>query len=179
MAGFTARALAVEVFPNAGRLMDRLRANSESISSAVVKSSSTLWNRPLLQVPVDEGFGFGLCDLDGHVHLQFKNGSYLVPRRGPGRGYGASHGLRSVTARPAKSFTLRVTSVRPCSRAVAAIWPSGTLSGRPISCRYPSKVPHRSAMDRVTGRMRRKTGSTNPFQAIVRAMFSASRALAV
>ena len=37
----------------------------------------------------------------------------------------ASRGLKTVTPRPAKCLTLRVTTVRPCSRPVAAIMPSG------------------------------------------------------
>ena len=35
--------------------------------------------------------------------------------------YTASQGLKIVTPRPSKSFTLRVTIVKPCSSAVAAI----------------------------------------------------------
>ena len=66
------------------------------------------------------------------------------------------HGLNIVTSRPAKSLTLRVTRVRRCSSAVAAIWPSGILRGFPASCRCPSKTPQRSATDRVTGKMRPK-----------------------
>lgn len=51
------------------------------------------------------------------------------------RCYADSQGLMMVRPRCSKSFTLRVTIVKPWSRAVAAIWPSGTLSGRPISWR--------------------------------------------
>jgi len=41
-----------------------------------------------------------------------------------------------------------------CSRAVAAIMPSGVLRGRPANWRMPSSSPHRSAIACVTGRMR-------------------------
>jgi len=59
-----------------------------------------------------------------------------------------------VTPSSAKSFTLRVTTVRLCSNAVAAIMPSGTLSGRPSDWRSPSSSPHRAAIGCVTGRTR-------------------------
>lgn len=55
---------------------------------------------------------------------------------------------------PAKSLTLRVTSVRPCSRAVAAIIPSATPRGWPTACRRPSRTPQRSATACVTGSTR-------------------------
>jgi hypothetical protein len=42
----------------------------------------------------------------------------------------ASHGSKTPTPRPAKSLTLRVTTLRPRSIAVAAIMPSATPSGR-------------------------------------------------
>ena len=57
----------------------------------------------------------------------------FAPHGNTGRGYGVSHGLKIVTPAPAKSFTFRVTSVRSCSRAVAAISPSGALIVSPLS----------------------------------------------
>jgi hypothetical protein len=62
--------------------------------------------------------------------------------------------LRRTTPRPAKSLTFRVTRVRPCSSAVAAIIPSGALKGRPANSRIPPGRPHRAAMAYVTGRTR-------------------------
>lgn len=58
------------------------------------------------------------------------------------------------TPSSSKSEMLRVTSVRPCSRAVAAIMPSGAFRGFPDSCRNPSSTPQWSAIAWVTGRMR-------------------------
>jgi len=49
--------------------------------------------------------------------------------------HAASQGLKIATPKPAKSLTLRVTTVRSCSMAVAAIMPSGALRGRPASWR--------------------------------------------
>jgi hypothetical protein len=50
-------------------------------------------------------------------------------------GYYSSQGLIGATPRASKSLVLRVTTVRPRSRAVAAIMPSGALRDRPASCR--------------------------------------------
>ena len=44
-----------------------------------------------------------------------------------------SHGVRTFTPSPVRSFTLRVTSVKSCSRAVAAMTPSMLGSGFPLS----------------------------------------------
>jgi hypothetical protein len=48
-------------------------------------------------------------------------------------GYGSSLGLKIATPRSSKCLTLRVTTVRSCSRAVAAINPSAVLSGLPFN----------------------------------------------
>ena len=45
----------------------------------------------------------------------------------------ASQGSSKSTRNSAKSFTLRVTRVRSCSSAVAAIMPSAVLSGVPLA----------------------------------------------
>src|ERR1019366_9148241 len=54
--------------------------------------------------------------------------------------HAASQGLRRTTPRPAKSFTFRVTSVRSCSRAVAAIMPSAVLRGVPRNWHSPPRT---------------------------------------
>jgi hypothetical protein len=50
-------------------------------------------------------------------------------------------GLTSSMPQSRKSRTLRVATVKLCRRATAAIWPSGTLSGRPSSLRRPITSP--------------------------------------
>ena len=55
-----------------------------------------------------------------------------------------------MTPRSAKFFTLRVTSVRSCSMAVAAIRPSMFGSGVPLSRARAERPPHRSAIALVT-----------------------------
>jgi len=70
------------------------------------------------------------------------------------RTHTSSQGLRRSTPRAAKSLTFRVTRVRRCSSAVAAIIPSGALKGRPANSRIPPSQPHRAAMACVTGRTR-------------------------
>jgi hypothetical protein len=66
----------------------------------------------------------------------------------------ASQGLRTFTPSPAKSLTLRVTSVKSCSRAVAAMTPSMLGSGFPLSNAWAERIPHLSAIALVTGRRR-------------------------
>src|ERR1019366_481087 len=66
--------------------------------------------------------GKGLTNLDGAAR-----------RRETGRGLYVCQGLKISTPRPAKSFTFRVTMIRSCSRAVAAIKPSGALMGCPFN----------------------------------------------
>ncbi len=52
------------------------------------------------------------------------------------RVYNSSHGLKIVKPRSSKCLTLRVTTVRSCSRAVAAIGPSGTFSVMPFNLHF-------------------------------------------
>ena len=65
--------------------------------------------------------------------------------------YSISQGLIMLTPSPTKSLILRVTRVRPCSKAVAPIIPSAVLSGIPCNCRMPSNSPQRSATGAETG----------------------------
>lgn len=65
-----------------------------------------------------------------------------------------SHGLNRSMPKPSKSLTLRVTMVKSCSRAVAAMNPFATLSGLPFNLHCPASKPHRSAIGSFTGRKR-------------------------
>src|ERR1022692_1546788 len=65
-----------------------------------------------------------------------------------------SHGLKISIPRPAKSLTLRVVTVRPCSRAVAPIRPSIVASGVPRCCIRADSTAQRSATACVTGSSR-------------------------
>jgi hypothetical protein len=53
-----------------------------------------------------------------------------------------SKGLTISMPQARKSRTLRVATAKPCSRAIAAICPSGTLSGRPSSLRLAITSPY-------------------------------------
>jgi len=44
-------------------------------------------------------------------------------------------GLITVIPHPSKSWTLRVATAAPCAQAMAAIWPSNALIGRPAVLR--------------------------------------------
>ena len=71
----------------------------------------------------------------------------------PRRRYRAQ-GSRTGTSVASKSRRLRVTSVRPCRRAIAAIWASTAGRGRPV--RSPSAMisPHIAPASRSNGRIR-------------------------
>src|SRR5437764_2900380 len=62
------------------------------------------------------------------------------------------HGSIKVTPKLSKCRVLRVTIVRPCSRAVAASSPSMLPSGLPCCCAWAVSIPQRLEMDLVTGR---------------------------
>ena len=53
-----------------------------------------------------------------------------------------SHGVRTFSPSPVKSFTLRVTSVKSCSRAVDAMTPSMLGTGFPLSNAWAERIPH-------------------------------------
>src|SRR5436305_657381 len=65
--------------------------------------------------------------------------------------HGLSQGLKTLIFKPTKSLTLRVATVRSCSRAVAAKRPSMIETGVPRSFAKPASNPHRSAIVSVTG----------------------------
>ena len=66
-----------------------------------------------------------------------------------GAGHGGSHGLSTEARVSSKSPTLRVTTMRSWTIAVAAIRPSASPRGRSAAIR-----PHSTAIASVTGRMR-------------------------
>ena len=57
----------------------------------------------------------------------------------------SSQGLRRTTPRPAKSLTFRVTRVRPCSRAVAAMTASTPFTAIPRCFARAAKYHQRQA----------------------------------
>ena len=73
-----------------------------------------------------------------------------VPAAGAIRAY-SSQGLKMLTPRSRKSLTFRVTRIRPCSKAVAAIRPSMTASGAPLRCARAERTAQRSPIALVTG----------------------------
>jgi predicted amidohydrolase len=82
----------------------------------------------------------GSADRDAGTHaLEIAVGPALGEPLGEPSGHrcqktqAPSQGLKSTTPRPPKSFTLRVTTTRSCSSAVAAMNPSATLSGLPFN----------------------------------------------
>lgn len=91
-----------------------------------------------------------------------KQNSSARQKRAPRRSRKSSRryfqGFTTRTPVPLKSATLRVTSVRSCSSAVAAIRPSA--SEIPVAAAIP---PHRSATVSVTGRNCPANSSSTPF----------------
>jgi hypothetical protein len=82
-------------------------------------------------------------------------GVSILSRRASNRPpLGHSQGLNISTPRLSKSFTLRVTSVKSCTSAVAAINPSATATCLPFCRCSPESTPQRSAIASSTGKMR-------------------------
>jgi len=91
-------------------------------------------NSAISKIRFDEGIlldGRNTRNVSG-FSIRLKFSPAASRRKKHGRGYGSSHGLKIATPRPSKCLTLRVTTVRSCSRAVAAISPSAVLSGLPF-----------------------------------------------
>ena len=104
---------------------------------------------PLLRAPESDQFISSLKS-----RTQRRGMRYRVQHGRAEFRYGPTHGLTIAMPKPSKSLTFRVTRARSCSRAVAAIIPSGALRGRPPTRRVPSSFPHRTAIDCVIGKMR-------------------------
>ena len=77
------------------------------------------------------------------------------------------HGSTIVTPRFPKSLTLRVTRARPCSRAVAAMRPSSTLSGCPFSFDCAAINPQRSAIASLMEEFGPETRAATSYRAIL------------
>src|ERR1017187_2463421 len=63
-----------------------------------------------------------------------------------------SHGSKSDTPKSSKCLVLRVATVRPCSRAVAARRPSMLPNGFPCCCDRAASIAQRLEIVLVTGR---------------------------